>query len=74
MKSSQKQIFRHKLTGGKMLLKTKGDTVSTFYHLDENNEKIRDTEIVSKHPAIDIHGNPAYKIAVCHNDNLEPIK
>jgi hypothetical protein len=56
-----------------MLLKKKGEQVSLLYHLDDNDKKIRDITIVSKQPMFDIKGNPAYKMAVCQNDNLIPV-
>lgn len=59
----------HKITGQRLLLKKGGSQVSTLYVLDNNDNKVLDTNAWGKH-WLDVHGNKVYKIVICRNYNL----
>jgi len=65
-----KMIKTHKRTNKRLLLKSSNSLVSTLFVLDENDNKIIDTDSVTKKHTWDINGNPVYKIAICLNENL----
>lgn len=55
-------IKTHKTTKQRLLTKRIGSLVSSFYLLDEKNNKIQD--------GLNIYGKPYYKVAVCLNENI----
>jgi len=55
-------IKTHKITGQRLLLKKSGSLVSTFFILDENDEKIPDGR--------NCKFEPCFKISVCLNKNI----
>ncbi len=55
-------IKTHKKTKQRLLLKKGRGIVSTFYLLDENDNKIKD--------GLNVYGKPYYKVAVCRSKNI----
>ena len=65
-------IYKHKKTNQKLLLKKRGSLVSTYFKLDEKNNKIPNyLSKKNKHPLKDVNGNLCYEVAICSNDNVK---
>jgi hypothetical protein len=62
-------IVTHKKTNQRLLYKTSNSLVSTLYVLDEQDNKVLDTN-ERGNSLLDINGNERYKMAVCLNENL----
>lgn len=63
------KIKTNKKTGQRLLLKTNRGLVSILYVLDDNDNKIPETNKRGR-ILLDINGNTRYKMAICHNKNL----
>lgn len=55
-------IKTHKETNQTLLTKRAGSVVSSFYLLDNNNNKIKD--------GVNVHGLTSYKTVVCLNKSV----
>ena len=62
-------IFTHKKTNQRLLFKTSNSLVSTLYVLDDQDNKVPDTNEMG-HIPLDAKGEPRYKLAICLNENL----
>ena len=62
-------ILTHKNTKKRLLFKTSNSLVSTLYVLDNEDNKIVETNERGI-TLLDINGNTRYKMAICLNDNL----
>jgi hypothetical protein len=62
-------ILTHKKTKQRLLFKTSNSLVSTLYVLDNEDNKVFETNELGRTP-LDVNGNKRYKMAICLNDNL----
>lgn len=62
-------ILTHKKTNQRMLFKTSNSLLSTLYVLDEDDNKVIETDERGR-TLLDVNGKQRYKMAICLNDNL----
>ncbi len=66
-------IYTHNRTKQRLLFKTSNSLVSTLYVLDEQDNKVPDTN-ERGHSLLDVEGEPRYKMAICLSKNLTVCK
>ena len=58
-------IYRHKLTGHRMMLKKNFNSVSSFFALDSNGNKMKNGK--------NTKGEPDYKVLICSMNNVKEL-
>lgn len=67
------EIYKHKDTKELLLLKNRNGSVSTFYLLDYNCNRILETKS-NGGVCLNVKGEPVYKVRICLHDNCELLK